>query len=148
MIYEVNIDLSPLKKVVDSFDAGGATQKFFTNELWRLSDNYTPFNTGSLKNNVSMSLDGTEIIYNVPYARYMWYGRLMVDPITGKGAFFKEGRGFWSRKDTKKVLTDIPLKYQSHGSSLRGSHWAERCFMDNKDYFIESTLKFAEELAK
>ena len=146
MIYEVNIDLSPLKKVVDSFDAGGATQHFFTSELMRLSDNYVPMESSALKTSAQMGQDGASIIYDTPYATYQWYGRLMVDPITGKGAFFKEGYGFWSRPNTPKVLTSKPLKY--HGSSLRGSHWAERCFMDNKDYFIESTLKFAEELAK
>lgn len=145
-MFSYKINTRDLHKVVKSFEPNGETQRFFTSELMRLSDNYTPFRNGPLKNTVRMSLDGTAIIYNVPYARYMWYGRLMVDPITGKGAFFKEGYGFWSRPDTQKVLTDRPLNYQ--GSPLRGSHWAERCYNDNKDYFESAVVNYARRLTK
>ena len=145
-MFSYTIDTKELFNVVKSFEPNGDAQKFFTSELMRLSDNYTPFNSGALKNTVQMSKDGTAIIYNVPYARYLWYGQLMVDPITGKGAFYKEGYGFWSRPNTKKVLTDIPLNYQ--GSPLRGSRWAERCFNDNKDYFESAVVNYARRLKK
>lgn len=145
-MFTVILDTKALSDVVNSFDAGGATQRFFTSELMRLSDNYVPMDSDVLKSSAKMNYDGTAIIYDSPYARYHWYGRLMVDPITGKGAFFKEGYGFWSRPNTAKVLTERELEYQ--GAPLRGSHWAERCFVDNQDYFINSTVEFAERLIK
>lgn len=145
-MFEIQFDTKLLNKVVSSFDAGGETQRFFTSELMRLSDNYVPMDSGVLKNSAKMNSDGTAIIYDAPYARYHWYGHLMVDPITGKGAFFKNGYGFWSRPNTPKVLTDRALTYQ--GAPMRGSHWAERCFVANENHFINSTIEFAEGLAK
>lgn len=120
---------------------GGAVQKFLASELLRASDTYTPFDAGILKGTAYISADGTEIVYTVPYARYLWYGKLMVDPITGKGAFFKEGYGFWSRPNTPKELTDKDLKFQ--GAPIRGPKWVERAYIDNKITLLSSVEKFA-----
>lgn len=143
-LFTVEMNISPMKTVLTSLglEPGGAAQKFFTNELTRLSDNYVPMNNGVLKNSVALEIDGTGIIYNTPYARYHWYGKLAVDPVTGKGAFFKEGYGFWSRPDTKKVITNTDMQYQ--GAPNRGPRWVERCFIDNKSSLIKSTEDFIE----
>lgn len=149
-MFEVQFDTKLLNKVVSSFDAGGETQKKFTGDLMRLSMEYMPRKTGELMAKTIMVPDGSGIIYDTPYARYHWYGKLKVDPITRKGAFFKEGYGFWSRPkeqpNSQKVLTNIDMHYQ--GSPMRGSHWAERCFVANENHFINSTIEFAEGLAK
>lgn len=123
-------------------EPGGATQKFFTNELMRLSDNYIPKDNDILSASAMMDKDGTGIVYNVPYARYHWYGKLAVDPITGKGAFFSENYGFWSRPNVKKVVTDKDMEY--HGAPMRGPRWVERCFIDNETSLISATQKFME----
>jgi hypothetical protein len=47
-------------------------QKFFTNEVKKFSDPYTPMDSGMLKSNVSISSDS--ITYSSPYARYQYYG--------------------------------------------------------------------------
>ena len=67
----------------------------------------------------------------------------MVDPITGKGAFYdpKSGR-FWSRPEEqgiRKVLTDRDLKYTN--GPLRGPRWVERCWIDHKDEIIKGMEK-------
>lgn len=143
-LFTVEMNISPMKTALTSLglEPNGAAQKFFTNELTRLSDNYVPMNNGVLKNSVALEIDGTGIIYNTPYARYHWYGKLAVDPVTGKGAFFKEGYGFWSRPDTKKVITNTDMQYQ--GAPIRGPRWVERCFIDNKSSLIKSTEDFIE----
>ena len=117
--------------------AGGPVQKFFTSELMRLSDPYVPFRSGPLKNSVHPSQEWDSIIYNTPYARYHWYGKLMVDPITKKGAFYDPRSGrYWSRPNTPKELTTRDLQYT--GGPLRGPKWVERCWLDNKDSITNS----------
>ena len=96
-----------------NLEQGGLVQRFFTSEVIRLSDKYVPFRAGILKNSVHPAPDFGAIFYTTPYARYHWFGKLMVDPITGKGSFFDplEGR-HWSRPNTQKVLTDRDMQYQ------------------------------------
>ena len=141
-MFTVSFDVSAVAKAVDCFEPGGSAQRFFTNELMRLSDNYVPFANGPLKNSARAEKDGTGIIYNTPYARLHWYGKLMVDPVTGKGAFFKDGYGFWSRPNTPKVLTDKDMEYQ--GAPMRGPRWVERCYIDNQQQLITAIAAFAE----
>ena len=139
-MFEIDIHLEGAEKILENhgLQECGPAQKFFTSEIMRLSDPYVPFRSGPLKNSVRPTLNWDGIIYNTPYARYHWFGKLMVDPITKKGAFYdpKSGR-FWSRPNTPKELTTKDLHYT--GCPLRGPRWVERCWLDNKDSIIKST---------
>lgn len=138
MITTYKIDMSNADEILQKHGLapGGRIQKMLTNEIIKISDPYVPFATGILKNTAMMSHDGTSIFYNAPYARYLWYGKLMVDPITKKGAFFKEGYGFWSRPGVTKELTDRPLQYQ--GAPQRGSKWVEIAWEKNGNQILSN----------
>ena len=124
---------------------GGNAHRFLTNELMRLSDPYVPMRNTILKNSARVSSEGDAIIYNTPYARYMWYGKVMVDPKTQKACmvFTDKKTGnvvFYSRPNVQKVLTDRDIRY--HGGGLRGKKWVERCWIDNKDKICKSLEDF------
>lgn len=104
-------------------------KRILANEIIRNADPYVPFKTGFLKNSAIVVGEGDAIQYSGPYARYQWYGKLMVDPITKKGAFFSEDYGFWSRPNTQKELTDRDLHYND-STGLRGPFWVERMWAD------------------
>lgn len=138
-MFDIRIDMDEVNQILinHGLQDGGPVQQFFTNELMRLSDPYVPFRSGPLKNSVHPSPQWDSIIYNTPYARYHWYGKLMVDPITKKGAFYDPRSGrYWSRPNTPKELTTRDLQYT--GGPLRGPKWVERCWIDNKDSIINS----------
>jgi hypothetical protein len=138
-MFDIRIDVNDVNHILrkHGLQAGGPVQKFFTSELMRLSDPYVPFRSGPLKNSVHPSDEWDAIIYNTPYARYHWFGKLMVDPITKKGAFYDPRSGrYWSRPNTPKELTTRDLQYT--GGPLRGPKWVERCWIDNKDSIINS----------
>ena len=139
-MFNINIDMEDVNTILKNhgLDANGKVQKFFTNEIMRISDDYVPFDGGPLKNSARNL--GDAILYNTPYARYHWYGKLMVDPITKKGSFFKEGYGHWSRPNTPKVLTTRSMNYK--GSPTRGPRWVERAWVNNKESIIKSTEDF------
>ncbi len=143
-MFEVYVDLNGADQIIANhgLQPGGPVQKFFTSEIMGLSDPYVPFRSGPLKNSAHMTPEGDGIIYNTPYARYHWFGKLMVDPITKKGASYvpRSGR-FWSRPNTPKVLTGRALQYT--GGPLRGPRWVERCWIDNKDSIIDATEAYA-----
>ena len=143
-MWTIDVDVSSVKTALNDFglEPNGATQRKFTEILMNRSDDYIPFDNGVLSASAMVTNDGTAILYNTPYARYHWYGKLAVDPITGKGAFFKEGYGFWSRPDTKKVISDRNMQYQE--SPQRGPRWVERCFIDHKEELIQATQEFME----
>lgn len=142
---KVKVNISP-EAIIRSrrLGKGQAVHKFFTNEVRRVSDNYVPFRAGALKNNVTIDDNGTAITYNSPYARYHWYGKLMVDPEYGVGALYDEDYGYWSRPGVKKVLTDKDLSYT--GAPMRGPKWTLRAFADNKEAIEKSIEKYIENL--
>lgn len=124
-------------------EEGGEAQRFFTNEVWRLSDDYVPMDSGNLKNNSSMSLDGTYITYESIYSKYQWYGVLMVDPNYLVGAFqlTKYGIqvGFFSRPGVSKIL-DPNGRALNNINGLRGPYWTQRMWADRHEQ-IEKALQ-------
>lgn len=143
-MYDVKVTFKGADKILQDkgLDPGGRVQRFFTSEVMRVSNPYVPFRAGALQASARIADTGDAIIYNTPYARYHWYGKLMVDPITKKGAFHnpKTGR-FWSRPHTPKELTDRDLNYKE--APIRGSRWVERAWIDHGDKVIEATEKYA-----
>ena len=140
---EIKLDLSSVKDELEKLDflARNKVLKFAANEIMRLSDDYVPFDSGTLKNSAYITELGDEIVYPSPYAQYMYQGKLMVDPITKKGAFYDPiTNRYWSRPGVKKELTDTPLNYA--GAPKRGAHWAENAWEEHKEDVIESIEKY------
>lgn len=146
MTYNVKLNIDPANKILarHGIDKDGPVQAFFTNELFRASAMYTPFKSGVLSG--TAMLDPSGITYIVPYAQYLWEGKLMVDPLYKIGAFYDPVYGFWSRPGIQKELTNKDLKYQ--GAPLRGSKWVERAWIDNKHSIIDSTQRFVDKGGK
>lgn len=98
---------------------------------------------GAVRSGKTISMGASFVVWAMEkYARYHWYGKLMVDPKTGKGAFYnpKTGR-YWSRPKTSKKLTGKDLKYKD--APIRGSRWVERAWIDHGEKVIERVEKYA-----
>lgn len=132
-----------LKKL--NLEESGLAQQFFTNEVWRLSDDYVPFSEGMLKTNVLVKPKC--IIYNSPSARYHWYGNLMVDPDYLKGAMFSPTYGFWSRPGVPKILDPNGRKI-NNWNGIRGPYWTSRMWADRHAEIELAVQRFIERGAK
>lgn len=91
----------------------------------RMNARYVPEKEGVLIQS-SFVNNQCVIVYPQPYARYQYHGKLMVDPIIKKGAFYNENYGFWSRPKKygiPKELTNQDLKYTKAGT---GPYWEKR----------------------
>ncbi len=126
-------------------EENGLVQQFFTNEVWRLSDDYVPFAEGMLKTNVLVKPNC--IIYNSPYARYHWYGDLMVDPDYLKGAMFSPTYGFWSRPGIPKILDPNGRKI-NNWNGIRGPFWTSRMWADRHTEIELAVQRFIERGAR
>ena len=100
----MSVKFKPTKTII--FDLGieknGRVQSFLANTLTRYMSQYVP--KGSTKALVTRvtTLPST-ITYEMPYAHYIYIGKLYVDPLT---------RSSWARKGVKKVPTtkDLDIK--------------------------------------
>lgn len=73
----------------------------------------------------------------IEYGHYQHEGILYVDPITGKGAFYKKDYGFWSRpkdKGGKKVKSTRLLHYQNPEAKRDWARWTAE---NEKEAIIE-----------
>ena len=101
----------------------GKAQQFLDNEVIRTTDKFVPLDSGKLKQSAisGTTVGSGKIVYNTIYAKYQYYGLLMV------------GRA-------PKTLTNIPLKYHS-GDSKRGKYWFERSKSDNLDAWLKGVAQ-------
>ena len=86
---------------------------------------YVPFLTGSLDQRTRV--DGANVIYPGPYARYLYYGKLMVDPATGSS---------YAQKGSTKVVTDKDLVFNKAMHSQAQAHWFEASKAENLDKWL------------
>lgn len=70
---------------------------------------------------------GNLVVYPGPYARYLYYGKLMVDPETGSS---------WVRKGEHKVLTDRNLVFSRAVHPQAQSHWFEASKAQNLEKWV------------
>ena len=98
-------------------DQRGEVQKAIAKEALIQCEPLVPIDTGILKQSGHIENDGELIVWNQPYAKFQYYGMLMVDEVTESP---------WSKKDGKKKLTDTPLKYHGQGES----HWFDKAMQN------------------
>lgn len=138
-MFDVSVQFEGADKILNrcGLDEGGDVQRFFSTQILRISDPYVPFRAGVLAAQGRVADEGDAVIYAAPHARVHWYGKLMVDPSTGKGAFHDPVTGrFWSRPNVKKMLSSTDMTY--NGAPLRGPRWCERAWIDRKDEVREA----------
>lgn len=80
---------------------------------------------------------GNVIVYPGPYARFLYYGKLMVDPNTGS-SYAPEGG--------TKVVTDKNLVFNKATHPQAQSHWFEASKAQNLDKWIRIADKAVKKL--
>ncbi len=106
---KVSVEMRPVAQILESHGVGknGHVQRFLTNTINRRITRYMPFLTGTLATKLKYVKSATKIEVLGPYAKYQYYGKLMVGP-------------------PPKILTDIPLNYTKTKHPLAGPFWDRR----------------------
>lgn len=106
-------------------------QKFVDSEVLRHSSKYIPFQTGALDQSgrTGTVIGSGEVVYQSPYARYMYYGKVMRDA---------QGRALYGK--APKHVTDEDIHY--HGEPQRGKLWFERMKTAHKATILKNCQRF------
>jgi hypothetical protein len=132
---------------------GGEVQKYIDNQCIELMKPYTPFDTGMLEKSLRNHtvIGSGELIQSTPYARYLYYGKLYVDPITLKGAFHDEKTGrFWSRPGVSKIPDPLgrSLEYNTSKHAMAGPYWFHRMKEDHKKDILQGCKEIVRRRSK
>lgn len=107
---------------------------------------YVPMDTGSL--NSRTRVEGGTILYPGPYARYLYYGKAMVDAATGKGpAHFVDkagNEGFRFPKGSTLRATEKDLVFTKDAHPQAQAHWFEASKAQNLDKWKRAAAKAVE----
>lgn len=110
---------------------GDKTGKFAAVEWHRLYQKYTPEDTGTMYNTVS--IEPWMITHTTPYARYQYYGKVMGPNIPIDG-----GETFFSPTPTK-ALTGASLRYTKINAC---SHWDQAAIPTQRPKLIRALQAF------
>lgn len=132
---------SELKKKL-GVNPGGHVQKAIDAAVVRVCFPYVPFDEGVLAGsaNTATEVGSGEVVYDTPYARYLYFGEIYGPniPITENGVI----TGYWS--PPKKTGTGRSLKYNTEKNPQAGSHWFDRAMAYHKDEVLEAAQDAAD----
>ena len=128
--FTVKVKINSTNKILKDhgLDQDGRAIRFLRDDADRLMNPYIPMDNGMLRRNKSYP-SNHEIKYISPYAKYQYYGKLMLA---------KNGSS-WAKKGEKKVLTSRNLKYHTFGT---GPKWNELMMQRNKNTLIKDVENF------
>lgn len=77
-----------------------------------------------------------KVIYPGPYARFLYYGKLMIDPATGSA---------WAPKGATKSVTGTNLRFSKVPHSQAQAHWCEASKAQNLEKWLGIAKKAVED---
>lgn len=100
------------KKIIQGMDIP-KVKRALANEMLKDFSKYVPFQTVALQKSATLSIstEPMQIIYNAPYAHYVWEGDL----------YLAENGSSWAKEGETKHSTGIKLTY----GNGRGAKWTE-----------------------
>jgi hypothetical protein len=111
-------------------EPNGRIQRMFTARCAAEMDPYVPMQQGVLKNTRIIDVDS--VTYNMPYARFQYYGKVMVG---------EKSRSAYAKLGERKVVIDKDL--QHHGAPKRGPFWDKRMWADKKMKILDDIARAA-----
>lgn len=94
--------------------AGSGAEHAIALQIAKDTEPYVPARTKSLANRTIVT--GDTVVYPGPYARFLYNGKLMIDPKTGSA---------WAPKGASKEVTGKDLNISQKVHSKAQSHWFE-----------------------
>lgn len=125
MSAKVRVEMKPVGAILARLgvDKNGRVQRFLTETVDKRITQYMPFRAGVLATKLKFVSSPTEITVNGPYARYQYYGKVMV----GK---------------PPKQVTDTDLVYDRTKHPNAGPFWDRRMMAAEKDAIVREVQAY------
>lgn len=118
----------------DLLPSAKKVEKILAVQVMKDTDKFVPALTGSLMQRAHIE-NGNTIVYPGPYARFLYYGKVMIYAPTGST---------WAPRNEHKVVTGRDLVMHKTMHPLATSHW----FEVSKAANLEMWLRVAEKAVK
>lgn len=129
IVGHIKVDMAPVQSIMQRLGvtARGDVQRFHTANVRRRIQRYMPYRSGlTIKLMIVQSpVDEPFIHVDAPYARMLYYGKVMVDPVTHAAGFLTEN-GWRSRKGVPKVVSSRDIEYTKEKNPQAGPFWDRR----------------------
>lgn len=120
---KVSVDMSGLNSLSQELEKQSTRgEHIVAQQVAKDTSPFVPALTGSL--DVRTRVEGSDVIYPGPYARFLYNGKLMVDPNTGSS---------YAPKGGTKVTTDRDLVFNKSVHPQAQAHWFEASKAQNMD---------------
>lgn len=138
MSLKFSVDVSGMDEVKRQLArACGRAESVLAQQVMKDTIHFVPALTGSLTQRTRVV--GNEVIYPGPYARFLYYGKVMVDPATGST---------YAQKGGTKMVTDRNLVFSNAMHPQAQSHWFEASKAQNLDKWVRVADKAVEKFGK
>lgn len=129
----VNISLNRFEKQFQE------AQNWLDGQVFTDMEKYMPFRDGNMRNvsaimSRSMQGSGRVIAGAPPYGRFLYEGKVMVDPATGSP---------WARAGAKKVVTDRDLVFDKIAHPRATDHWFDAAKTENVKSWVKGVKRIA-----
>lgn len=118
----LSVDMVDSHLVENLKDACTKAEHVVAQQVLKDTAPFVPMLTGAL--NMQSGVEGNVIYYRTPYARFLYYGKLMVDPDTGSA---------WAKAGATKVVTDKNLVFNHAFHPQAQAHWVEASHAMNQE---------------
>ena len=150
MSTRIKVEMKPISTILTRIGVNktGDVQMQLTRIVNKRITRYMPFRTGALSTKLKYIKSPTEIEVAAPYARMMYYGKVMVNSKTGKGPAFIPGVGYRYKKGTTLKATDQDLKYDTTKHPEAGPFWDRRMMASEKDAIVSDVQAYVRRRGK
>ena len=101
------VTIKPTSKIITKLglEVNGRVQKFFTNTCYKHMDKYVPMDEGNLRTIVE--IQPTCIIYQMPYAKYQYYGMRKDGTHIVKNYTTPNTGSYWDKRMVSAEMQDV-----------------------------------------
>ena len=128
--FNVKVKINKPAKIIKDhgLDKNGRVTKFLRDDADRLMNPFVPMDNGMLRRLKTYPTTST-IKYTSPYAKYQYYGKLMLA---------KNGSS-WAKLGEKKIQTSKDLKYHTSGT---GPKWDKLMLQRHKNDLVKDVENY------
>lgn len=150
MSARIKVEMMPVNTILVRLgvDKTGDVQKQVTMIINKRITRYMPFRIGALSTKLKYVKSPTEIEVAAPYARVVYYGKVMVNSKTGKGPALIPGVGYRYKKGTVLKATDRDLIYDTTKNPQAGPLWDRRMMASEKDAIVSDIQAYVRRKGK
>lgn len=142
---KITVDMKPVNQILKEkgLTAGGDVQRFHTQNVLRRIQKYMPYRSGAtIKTMIAQTdINKPEIVLDVSHGCFLYYGVLMVDPVTG-AAGFKDKEGQWKSWHRPKAKSNRPITYTKTKNPQAGPFWDRALVAAEGDAMAEDVQRY------